>query len=490
MKSKSNALRVLIFSFILICSAGTYAFTPKAEASFPFPWTIGQRIGMWGTRQIAYKIEGAVNKALDLVRTVINMSIAIGMDVPAYIAFQATPDQLSACYMIAPDIYGFLREGGGFVEGPYNLGDLPVTQARVAEGSLDGEVVEDALDTINAYINDGGSCNFNQTVGEGGGVSLGAGSLASVTASMREVTINEPLPVNMASFFYHYANVIPGVRNTAFAQDGVRYVTLIGSGTVFALWRITRNIALGLMSVLLLVIGMMIMTRKKISPQAVVTVQNALPRVALAIVLIFFSFPIGAFLASLILPLTLAGAQLLEAMMFESIIGDLSEVFLTGNNNLLMIMGMSIVYSLGVGFFAAIVGILSLFAYLVFLLIIYVKAVFIYVRVLFNIIFSPLQFALGALPGKESATLDWFKNMAVDVISVPAMFFMLTLGFVFLAIVTISAMTAPFTDAPTLDVIYRPFFVYMSPVVMLFCFMTALKMPGKVKGAVWGDKKR
>jgi len=46
---------------------------------------------------------------------------------------------------------------------------------------------------------------------------------------------------------------------------------------------------------LLVVMGIMIMTRKKINPQAVVTVQNVLPRVAISVVLVFFSYAIGAF---------------------------------------------------------------------------------------------------------------------------------------------------------------------------------------------------
>lgn len=62
------------------------------------------------------------------------------------------------------------------------------------------------------------------------------------------------------------------------------------------LWKGARNIVYVLSSIIFVVIGLMIILRVKISPQAVVTVQSAIPQVITTLILVTFSYAIAGLL--------------------------------------------------------------------------------------------------------------------------------------------------------------------------------------------------
>lgn len=82
----------------------------------------------------------------------------------------------------------------------------------------------------------------------------------------------------------------------AYAQTGVGYNALSPVQTV---WNVVRDISYALMVVVIIAMAFMIMFRMKISPQVVITVQSALPKVAIALVLITFSYAIAGLLVDL-----------------------------------------------------------------------------------------------------------------------------------------------------------------------------------------------
>lgn len=65
-----------------------------------------------------------------------------------------------------------------------------------------------------------------------------------------------------------------------------------GLAALLELWKSFRNIAYALLAVILIVVGFMVMFRKKIDPKTVVTVQNAIPRIVIALLLVTFSYAI------------------------------------------------------------------------------------------------------------------------------------------------------------------------------------------------------
>jgi len=76
----------------------------------------------------------------------------------------------------------------------------------------------------------------------------------------------------------------------------------IGMGSIqpFAkIWKIFRDVTYLLLVVILIAIGFMVMFRTKINPQTVISVENSLPKIIIALILITFSFAIAGFMIDL-----------------------------------------------------------------------------------------------------------------------------------------------------------------------------------------------
>ncbi len=80
-----------------------------------------------------------------------------------------------------------------------------------------------------------------------------------------------------------------------------------GLQSMLPLWKTFRNIAYALLAVIIIVVGFMVMFRKKIDPKTVVTVQNAIPRIVIALGLVTFSYAIvGAMIDLMYLAIVLS----------------------------------------------------------------------------------------------------------------------------------------------------------------------------------------
>jgi hypothetical protein len=66
-----------------------------------------------------------------------------------------------------------------------------------------------------------------------------------------------------------------------------------------SMWFVSRNIAYALFVFIIIAMAFMVMFRVKLSPQTVVTVQSALPKIAIALVLVTFSYAIAGLLVDL-----------------------------------------------------------------------------------------------------------------------------------------------------------------------------------------------
>ncbi|MFA6512480.1 MAG: hypothetical protein WCV86_05165 [Patescibacteria group bacterium] len=93
------------------------------------------------------------------------------------------------------------------------------------------------------------------------------------------------------------------IATDAFAQ-GSGYDRLnIGAHPGFSatrgLWQATRNMALLIATLVIIVAGFMVMFRSRLNPQLSVTVQIIIPRIAIALVLIMFSYAIAGFVVDM-----------------------------------------------------------------------------------------------------------------------------------------------------------------------------------------------
>lgn len=75
-------------------------------------------------------------------------------------------------------------------------------------------------------------------------------------------------------------------------QVNAQGIGFAGLSVLLPIWKAFRNVAYAMLAVILIVIGFMVMFRKKIDPKTVVTVQNAIPRVVVALLLVTFSYAI------------------------------------------------------------------------------------------------------------------------------------------------------------------------------------------------------
>lgn len=79
----------------------------------------------------------------------------------------------------------------------------------------------------------------------------------------------------------------------SYAAEGIGYAALAPFRPV---WLVFRNLIFLLMVLIIVIIGFMVMFRAKINPQTVITVESALPKIAITLVIITFSYAIAGFL--------------------------------------------------------------------------------------------------------------------------------------------------------------------------------------------------
>lgn len=92
------------------------------------------------------------------------------------------------------------------------------------------------------------------------------------------------------------------IQNFSFVP--VAHAQTVGFGynalqPIQGMWAVSRNIAFGLFVLAAVIFAFMIMFRVKISPQVVITVQSAIPKLVMALILVTFSYAIAGFLIDL-----------------------------------------------------------------------------------------------------------------------------------------------------------------------------------------------
>lgn len=100
--------------------------------------------------------------------------------------------------------------------------------------------------------------------------------------------------------------VYDGLKNAGFVPEAYA-AEGIGFGAIRPLtnlWKIFRDISYLIIVLVIVAIGFMIMFRVKLNPQTVISIENALPKIILALILITFSFAIAGFMIDIMYVLT------------------------------------------------------------------------------------------------------------------------------------------------------------------------------------------
>lgn len=236
------------------------------------------------------------------------------------------------------------------------------------------------------------------------------------------------------------------------------------------MWRGVRDISFGLFVIVAIVFSFMIMFRVKISPQVVITVQSAIPKIIIALILVTFSYAIAGFLVDLMYVvigfISLAASPLVFNLPATNIFNFLTLGQLFGSNANLGVLLLGIIYLIlftifliillalflgGTGIaLAAIVApviatataglgpvILVLLAILAVLIVLwnFIKTVFGLVKAFAMIvlltIFAPIQISLGAvIPNFGFNT--WLRSFLSNLATFVLTGIMLLLSYIFL----------------------------------------------------------
>lgn len=229
---------------------------------------------------------------------------------------------------------------------------------------------------------------------------------------------------------------------------------------VLPVWKAFRNVAYGLFVLAFVLYGFMIMFRRKISPQAVINIQMAIPKLVMVLLLITFSYAIAGFLIDLMyVILNLFFAVLIANDMVED---DLLQVWGIGNVTTLKILVRMLTHITFGGLIekmlAAIIGLptelagvgtaaLALFTtggsaliifiiFLVAILYVLVKVLWLlieaYVKILLGIIFSPLILLQDLIPKRTSTFNDWVLGLTSNISMFLTGIVMFTFAFIFI----------------------------------------------------------
>ncbi|OGG09504.1 hypothetical protein A2154_02290 [Candidatus Gottesmanbacteria bacterium RBG_16_43_7] len=313
-------------------------------------------------------------------------------------------------------------------------------------------------------------------------------------------------PADLAYWIYDTGKTLGFIRAPVYAQE--RGIGFSGLEALLPIWKVFRNIAYLLLAIVMVVIGFMIMFRRKIDPKTVVTVQNALPRIIITLILITFSYAIVGLMIDLMYVAILfatilmqqtglvsfdlnpyqnlksflgqmlggQGLQSLEQVMTTGGLGAVWQLlfpwgFATLTKLSAQLLGWNWSWTAGAGaisvaaLFAAFAPIaiiagtaaavpilvavllsLALIFAFIRLLVMFITA---YIQIIFALIIGPIQILTEAIPG-SSGFSSWFKNLLANILVFPiaTMFFLLSMAFMSIADQGDKIWTPPYASLP------------------------------------------
>lgn len=146
------------------------------------------------------------------------------------------------------------------------------------------------VDVINP---DKGCLGIDSKSGKIGYVKSGGGLIGFATVAIG-TTYSPPLH---ASDYARYLGQNFGIAKSTYAADGGFGFNALNP--LIPIWSLFRNLAYVVLIVVFLIIGIAIMLRVRIDPRTVMTIQNQIPKVVIALIIITFSLAIAGLLIDL-----------------------------------------------------------------------------------------------------------------------------------------------------------------------------------------------
>lgn len=241
---------------------------------------------------------------------------------------------------------------------------------------------------------------------------------------------------------------VPGTPEPAYAAGGG--FGFNGLSPILNIWALSRNIAYFLFSIIFVVIGIMIMTRRKIDPKTVATVQNALPKIIFALVIVSFSYAIAGFLIDMmyvvlgLIVTLMSSLQGNPVKVDELLSGSIFNFALNGAFAVTLHIGQIVggianslaPFNLGTtpivsntigGMTGALAMLVVAIAILVALFRTWFALIGAFANIVLGVIFAPLRLTLDAIPGQNQFG-GWIRDLLANMMTFPLVTVLLAIG--------------------------------------------------------------
>lgn len=272
---------------------------------------------------------------------------------------------------------------------------------------------------------------------EGGGSSGVFGPATRLIAAM----YTSP-PASGVQYLADLGRKIGVVPQPAYAQEGG--IGFQAMESIMPIWTAFRNISYVFFVLIFVFVGFAIMFRVKINPQTVVSIQSALPKIILALILVTFSYAIVGFMIDLMYVLLglITHIFIGEAGIVNQLPGLIAPIVFkdmpsVGSSPGSMLFSTSIFFTNATLFAFVIAILLGPFSILIAVVAVVLALIAIircgwtllktYAMIIIQLITAPFQILVGTLPG-SGAIGGWFKNLLANVMVFPTMFLMFHLS--------------------------------------------------------------
>lgn len=264
---------------------------------------------------------------------------------------------------------------------------------------------------------------------------FGKGALASVGNGMAIAMSSPP-----ASGTKYVASLLQDLKIVppAYAQ-GLGYTSL---DPILTTWKVFRNVSYLFFTIIFFIIGFMIMFRHKISGQTVVTVQQAIPSIIIAFILVSFSYAIAGFLIdimylSMYLIMSLFGGSedLINRTFIEigwdlvthgGSLGNVNQAIHNFVQAAMTSMSSSFWGGVAAWISSTLFGLMIAVAVLWGSIRIFFDLIKTYITIILAITTAPLFLMTGAIPGKNPFK-DWISQLVGNLAAFPGLLIMLIL---------------------------------------------------------------
>lgn len=245
----------------------------------------------------------------------------------------------------------------------------------------------------------------------------------------------------------YVADLLEGANIATPARaQGLGYGSL---NPILEIWKMMRNVAYLFYVIMFIVIGILIMLRKRVG-QAAITAQQAIPSAIVSLIFVTFSYAIAGFLIdimylSMFLIIGLFQTQfdsnpdiinynIIELMATFIDTGSIAGFDIGYNvveSIITSVVGGSNFLSGAAGWIGGItIGLVIAIAVLIGMFKLFFELLRSYATIVLSVVVGPLQLMLGAIPGNDTVT-PWIKNLIANLAAFPTVLVVAAMFYVF-----------------------------------------------------------